>query len=223
MVKTVQDYRFYFLLLAAFVVIGGIYLSLTSKIDGIVFFSENRSNFLNETFILLTKLGEAPMYFVIGLLALAVRVRYSLLVFTTGLTVLATSSLLKVIFAIDRPMAYITKQNLVEKFNLIEGVQLHTGATSFPSGHSMSAFALYGLMVYLFPNKKRYALIFFSISLLVGLSRMYLMQHFWPDVYAGGITGACLALLIFTLHARIDTQKNSWLERPLYKIGGKRA
>jgi membrane-associated phospholipid phosphatase len=222
MVNTIQENRFYFWLMAAFVLIGGIYLALTNKIDGILFFSNNRTNFLNEAFILLTKMGEAPMYFLIGILVLAVRVRYALLVGTTGLAVLGTSFSLKMLFAVDRPMAFITKQNLLHEINFIDGVHLHTGATSFPSGHTMSAFAIYGLLVYFFPNKKRYALFFFCLSLLVGLSRMYLVQHFWPDVYVGGIIGAFLALLIFTLQNRFETQGNSWIDQPLYKIGRKR-
>lgn len=221
MLKTVQENRFYFSLMAAFVLVGGIYLALTNKIDGILFFSNNRTVFLNEAFVLLTKMGEGPMYILIGILALAVRVRYSLLIGTTGLLVLVTSFLLKMVFAVERPMAYITKQNLLHEFNFIEGVHLHTGATSFPSGHTMSAFALYGLLIYLFPRKKRYALLFFCLSLLVGLSRMYLVQHFWPDVYAGGIIGAFLALMIYTLQDRLDKQKSNWLERPLYQIGRK--
>lgn len=196
-------------------------MALTNKIDGILFFSNNRTNFLNEAFVLLTKMGEAPMYFLIGILALAVRVRYALLVGVTGLTVLGTSFSLKMLFAVDRPMAYITKQNLLHEFSFIDGVHLHTGATSFPSGHTMSAFAIYGLLVYFFPNKKRYALLFFCLSLLVGLSRMYLVQHFWPDVYVGGIIGAFLALLIFNLQSRIEAQKYNWLDRPLYQIGRK--
>ncbi len=208
---------------AVFILVGGIYLSQSGKADAILFFSENRSPLLNETFKFITRLGEAPMYFLIGIAALAVRLRYSLLVALTGLSVLGVSQALKYFFAEDRPITFFAKQNLTGKVNLIEGVDVHSGASSFPSGHTMAAFALYTLLILLLPTKKRYVALLFSLALLVGISRIYLVQHFWQDVYAGGIFGAVLATLIYVGQSRFETSNSGRLDRPLFRIGKKSA
>ena len=75
MAKTFKDYSVFFTLLGAFIVVGGIYLSVSSKVDAIFFFSENRTPVLNTAFGYITKLGEEPMYFVLALVALAYRLR----------------------------------------------------------------------------------------------------------------------------------------------------
>ncbi len=193
-------------------------MSQFDKVDAIYFFSENRSPLLNEAFKFINLLGEAYAYFLIGIGALAIRVRYSILVAMTGLVVMATSFGLKAYFAIDRPSAYFGKLNLLEKITLVDGIQLHAGATSFPSGHTMSAFALYSLVVFMLPSKKRYAAMFFTLALLVGLARIYLVQHFWPDVYAGGIVGVVLAMVIYSLLNLVQPDRSGWLDKPLFRF-----
>ncbi|MCF8244366.1 MAG: phosphatase PAP2 family protein [Saprospiraceae bacterium] len=215
MVKTVQENRFFFLLLSLFIFVGGVYLFQTNKVDAIFFFSENRSPFLNEAFKIVTHFGEGYAYIVIGLTALLIRFRYTLLVAITGITVMLVSFSLKAAFAFDRPMAFFTKQNLLDSLNLLDGVELHSGATSFPSGHTTSAFALYSLLVFLLPTKKSYAVGLFSLALLVGISRIYLVQHFWPDVYAGSILGVLLAMVIYAFQARFPISKTGWWDKSL--------
>lgn len=215
MVKTIRENGFYFTLLGCFIILGGLYLALTNKTDAIFFFSENRSPLLDSAFRFITKLGEGPMYFMIGIAALTVRLRYSLAVALTGLTVMAFSFGLKSLFAIDRPAAFFAKQNLTEQLSFVPGVDLHTGATSFPSGHAMSAFALYSLLALLLPSQKRYALPLFLLALLIAVSRLYLVQHFWPDVYVGGIIGAGLAMLWYGL---LGDTGEGWMDRSVLQV-----
>jgi len=67
---------------------------------------------------------------------------------------------------------------------------------SYPSGHSMSAMAFYGFLIYLclryqMPRSLRFLSIFF-LSLLIlsiGVSRVYLGVHYPSDVSAGWIGG----------------------------------
>ena len=219
MSKTIRENSFFFIVFGVFILVGGIYLGQTGKADAILFFSENRSPLLNEAFKFITHFGEATVYFLVGIAALAVRLRYSLLVALTGLSVLGVSQAMKYFFAEDRPITFFAKQNLAGKVNLIEGVDLNSGATSFPSGHSMAAFALYTLLILLLPSKKRYVALLFSVALLVGISRIYLVQHFWQDVYAGAILGAALATLIYVGQSRFETSNSGRLDRPLFRIG----
>jgi membrane-associated phospholipid phosphatase len=212
MANTFSENRIYFILMSLFIILGGIYLGQSDKVDAIFFCSDNRTPFLNEAFKIITRFGEAPAYFVIGLGALAVSYRHTLLVAFTGLTVMGLSFSLKAFFAIDRPMAFFAKQNLTDRLNLIEGIEMHTGATSFPSGHTMSAFALYSLLIFLLPKKHIYGAILFLLALLVGFSRIYLAQHFWPDVYAGGIIGAVWAVIIYSVQSYFPVGKVGWLD-----------
>jgi membrane-associated phospholipid phosphatase len=79
------------------------------------------------------------------------------------------------------------------QIHTVPGVEIHT-FNSFPSGHTATAFSLFLLTTYLFPNK--YAL---SIGIVYALacaySRVYLAQHFPLDL-AGGIFVSLLTLPI---------------------------
>ena len=83
--------------------------------------------------------------------------------------------------------------------NLIE----ETGY-SFPSGHSLTAFAFYGLIIYLIQtsnltkrSKKIYIILFSIIILVVGVSRVYLGVHFFTDV-VGAFSFSLAFLIIYT-------------------------
>ena len=77
------------------------------------------------------------------------------------------------------------------QIHTVAGVEIHT-FNSFPSGHTATAFTLFLLTTYLFPNK--YALsIGIIYAIVCGYSRIYLAQHFPLDL-AGGIFVALLTL-----------------------------
>lgn len=79
------------------------------------------------------------------------------------------------------------------QIHTVPGVEIHT-FNSFPSGHTATAFTLFLLTTYLFPNK--YALsIGIIYAIVCGYSRIYLAQHFPLDL-AGGIFVALLTLPI---------------------------
>jgi len=79
------------------------------------------------------------------------------------------------------------------QIHTVPGVEIHT-FNSFPSGHTATAFTLFILTTYLFPNK--YALtIGIVYAIVCGYSRIYLAQHFPLDL-AGGIFVSLLTLPI---------------------------
>ena len=79
------------------------------------------------------------------------------------------------------------------QIHTVAGVEIHT-FNSFPSGHTATAFTLFLLTTYLFPNK--YVLtIGIVYAMVCGYSRIYLAQHFPLDL-AGGIFVALLTLPI---------------------------
>lgn len=80
---------------------------------------------------------------------------------------------------------------------------LHEHSFSFPSGHSVVAVALYGMLLYLVLRhlhaawqKTLAVLAAFALATGIGLSRIYLGVHFPSDVAAGYFVGAVWVLAV---------------------------
>ena len=71
-----------------------------------------------------------------------------------------------------------------------------TGHSSFPSGHTATAFMLTTLLAFYFPGRKP-GLFFLTIAILTGYSRIYLSQHFPIDVLAGSLAGVLPSLAVY--------------------------
>lgn len=67
---------------------------------------------------------------------------------------------------------------------------------SFPSGHTLSSFAVAEVLSMYFTE---YKLIFMIIAFLIALSRIYLYVHYPTDVIAGIILGILCSKLIFII------------------------
>lgn len=93
------------------------------------------------------------------------------------------NDLLKNMFERDRPVEH----RLVEEVGY-----------SFPSGHSMVAFAFYGILAFLLWRHLRtrtartvVILLAITMTLLIGVSRIYLGVHYPSDVLGGYLASAC--------------------------------
>jgi undecaprenyl-diphosphatase len=80
---------------------------------------------------------------------------------------------------------------------------------SFPSGHSMSAFSLYGVIAFLLwrhlsTSISRGLLILFSIfmMIMIGVSRIYLGVHYPSDVLGGFLASGCLLAVSIWFYQR---------------------
>jgi membrane-associated phospholipid phosphatase len=103
----------------------------------------------------------------------------------------ATSSVLKLVFARPRP----------EVFPPLVPVDTY----SFPSGHTLAAMGLYGLMaILLWRGRQRgWAILSAAWVLVVGLSRIYLGVHYPSDVLASLALGTLWLVVIMAGHDRL--------------------
>jgi undecaprenyl-diphosphatase len=116
----------------------------------------------------------------------------------TGTTV---SNVLKTIF--DRPRPELTA---IAEY----------GAGSFPSGHSTASAVIYltlGLMLAKTAEKEEmktfYILTAIFLTLLVGISRLYLGVHYPTDVMAGWTIGAAWALICSLVASRLGSHREA--------------
>lgn len=171
----------------------------------------NRVHFpLGDTLVpYLTHFGDGAI-FAFGLIFLWIRFRdFFAILFTSLYTLLATTLLKQFVFAgAPRPAKYFPEGTL----ELVDGVKMHM-INSFPSGHTTAAFAFYGILALLVTQKYEWLRIpLFIIAMAVGLSRVYLNQHFLIDVWAG----MALGLVISYLGAMsADKIKAAWIDKKL--------
>ena len=97
----------------------------------------------------------------------------------------------------------------------------HESTYSFPSGHSLFALTLYGLIAYMIldrrtPGTKRFlvVLIAAAITLGIGISRIYLGVHWPTDVLAGYLTAALWLTAVISIDRRWRTHWQRSLRRP---------
>jgi len=121
----------------------------------------------------------------------------------------------KVVFAEwVRPIRYFGEE---QSLQLVEGVRVNA-LYSFPSGHTATAFMFFCFLSLIVPDK-RWGILFFLLALAAGLSRIYLVQHFFMDVYFGAIAGvAVTAAVFYFLQSSEYLQAQPWWNRPIFRL-----
>jgi membrane-associated phospholipid phosphatase len=185
--------------------------------DEILFFNAWRVEPLNTFFRGATYLGEAWPHVAAGVAALFWRYRFVLLIALNGLFALPIMYVLKDQFGVDRPNTYYDKLDLEASLVTVPGVRLNGGQTSFPSGHTMSAFSLCNLLALMAgPQRARWGLPLVVLAMLVGVSRIFLVQHFLSDVLAGAFLGLLLSSAVWRAGHSAFLQKQKWLDGRLH-------
>ena len=169
------------------------YLVITKKdlrIDSIVynFISQFINDNLTKIVKFITFLGSATIVILVTLVALITlkNKKIGLFMGIDLIVITLFQHLLKPLIGRVRPVGI----NLVKESSL-----------SFPSGHSLTAMAFYGYIIYLIYKsnlkyKKLYIILLGILILLIGLSRIYLGAHYVTDVL-GGFTFSLFYLVIF--------------------------
>jgi membrane-associated phospholipid phosphatase len=103
------------------------------------------------------------------------------------------------------------------KLHFVSSVEIHHWA-SFPSGHTSGAFTVFCLLAILFKNGLL-AVVFFILALMVGFSRMYLLQHFFLDTYVGAILGTGTTMICYYyFQYKTGMPLSEKLNRPVFDL-----
>ena len=174
-----------------------------------LFFWINSQNtpFLDHFFYWITYAGTAAFIIPIFLLLYFLKYRnayFLLLVVLCQIPSFLINQGLKFFFSAKRPAAVYADASW---WHTVEGLELHHH-NAFPSGHTAGAFAFFLVLSMLLNRKhKAWAIVFFTLAILVGYSRIYLSQHFFADVYFGSIEGVLTCLLGWMIAKPIIARK----------------
>ncbi len=197
----------FFLIGVLLLLAGFFYLLFTNQQgDELIAINALRTDRLDTFFISATRLGEPIAYVVVLLVAITFRLRTALFAALTGITVAIVAGLLKLYFAEARPMRYFFDnfEDTWHSLNLFDENMRNWGYSSFPSGHTASAFALYSFVCFNVHRPKiAISILCFLLALAVGFSRMYLLYHFLRDVTAGAFLGLLVAIVMFFLQWKL--------------------
>jgi membrane-associated phospholipid phosphatase len=168
---------------------------LIPKGDDVLLINNNFTPFQDWFFRLITLLGDGLIFLPIIIILLFVRFQYALTFAVVGIANgIVISFLKRVVFTdLKRPIAFLDNSLL----HFVEGVSVHS-SHSFPSGHTATAFAMAATFALCFKNKS-WTTMLFCMALLVGYSRIYLLQHYLVDVTAGAIIGTVCTVLVMRI------------------------
>ena len=139
-----------------------------------------------------TFVGDWIPYAVAGGL-LFYRYRMALFILVSQLATGLVSVIIKQTWNEPRPILYF-KENFPDiQLHQVLGEHMHS-SHSFPSGHTITAFAFF-LALAFFSKRPAIHFLYFVLAVLVGYSRVYLSQHFAIDVLAGSFVGVSVTVL----------------------------
>lgn len=168
--------------------------------------NELHTPFLDVFFKYATHLGNGWILLLLLLFALSRNYFLSLVfVITTIFESLLVQLVLKNGFFSDvvRPIGYIKDAELL---HYVEGVKLYS-LHSFPSGHTQTAFLVFTFLA-LFCKRTIGAYALILLAVIVALSRVYLLQHFFVDVFVGSIIGFTFLVIILFLFSKYSKLPN---------------
>jgi membrane-associated phospholipid phosphatase len=206
MKRLLAENKSFFGLFAALQLLGLICMLRFSREDLFLFIYRNRSPYLNNLFLYLTDLGDGLFFVVLIVVLCFIRFRLAFIALLSFLlTSIITHTMKGLVFAEQvRPKKFFEG---IHEILAVPGGKLFNN-NSFPSGHTVTAFAVFTLIA-LFIRHKQWGWLFCLLAVFIGLSRVYLAQHFFVDIYVGSWIGTLCSLLFYYLFM----MRSSFLDR----------
>ncbi len=203
--KLVYANRYFFIPYGVLLVLALIIQFTSTQFEVSLFVNSLHNSFLDTFFFINTQIGDGLFAAAIALVLLIFkRVYFWSSVLCFYVPALITQFLKRVVFSHHLRPSVLMKD--FTQLHYVPGVDMH-GLHSFPSGHTTSAFAVFLFLAFISSNKK-WGAGFLAISILVGLSRIYLLQHFFEDVLMGSCIGVVCCTFIYAIFETYREKSN---------------
>jgi membrane-associated phospholipid phosphatase len=176
--------------------------------------NQHYTTFFNYFFSITTHYGDGLIgVLILALLIVFVSIRDGLSITFLSLILSAIVQSMKHLWFGDivRPKLYLKDLPL----NYVPGIEIHS-FNSFPSGHTAQAFLLSFVLSQLI-KAPQWAFVFFCIAVFTAMSRVYLLQHFVVDVYAGAIA-SLICCVLYWKWVHVPYVSTRWESKPLIKF-----
>lgn len=148
-------------------------------------------NRFSRVLILATYFGDGYLWGLLGLYIIlfgtAREQNYVLIGLALTIVNIAVFRLVKTAMERSRPL--LNPQKLTLRFRLIDDF-------SFPSGHATIAFGISYTILHCYPDVMWAPIGAYTLSLMIGLSRIFVREHFPSDVIGGALLGTFLSVLL---------------------------
>lgn len=212
MKKEQDSFHLFLLVLYGLTLLGLITAALMiEKGQAVYWINGHHNSLLDKFFFVFTYLGDGLVFLPPLIALLFVRYRFALIAACAWVAHGVISHILKrwVFGDFPRPGAVLDHTLLY----FVPGVQVHDHF-SFPSGHTTTIFCL-AMLLSLVSGSRLFSLTMLVIALLVGYSRIYLLQHFLMDVAGGAVVGTLTTVVCWNIFQRYGHAP--WLDRRLKK------
>ncbi len=205
-----NNYQFY-TIYSIFLLFSIIFLLNYTNPEISLWFNGKHTSTFNFIFIFFTTIGDGSLFAIV----LIILGFYNMKHFFNGLILYLGSNIvthiIKLMYNSPRPLKFFGPEIL----NQIDGVSLHANF-SFPSGHTTSGFAIFLFLAFI-TKAKNISYIYISAAIMVGISRVYLLQHFYIDIFAGSIISVAICTLLYDYLDNIKKiQSKNWYNYSFY-------
>ena len=207
-----KKYRAFYIPYLVFVVTLVALIVCNEKADLHVWLTSYNCNMGDVFFHYFTYVGDWVPYAVVAGL-LFYRYRMALFVLVSQLATGLVSIVIKQTWNEPRPVLYFKEHYPAVQLHQVVGEHLHS-SHSFPSGHTITAFAFFMALSY-FTKRPSLHFLYFILAFLVGYSRIYLSQHFALDVLVGSFIGVSVTMLC---KFYLDKQELKWADGSLRDV-----
>jgi membrane-associated phospholipid phosphatase len=169
-------------------------LILTQKGDFLIWLNAHHTGAMDFFFTYWTHLGDGLVFAFLGILFLLTSYYRTIVLIAAVISqTIVIQGLKRFVFGdVVRPKRYFEN---FESFYQVPGVEIHS-ANSFPSGHTATAFTV-AVLLSLMTGSKRVSAVLMIMAILVGISRVYLLQHFFIDIYFGSMIGFLIGSVVY--------------------------
>lgn len=187
--KEIRRETFYVFLV--FSIVSVLFVSIINKHQLHLILNKFHSPFFDVFFKYVTYLGDGVMFGFVAILFLFFKKKVAYAIMVSGILTLLVIHLFKKVFflGILRPAGFFGEENL----HIVEGVKM-AYTNSFPSGHTATGFAIFTIVCFYF-SKSKSQYLWIALAILIGISRVYLSQHYWIDIFVGTLLGVLIGFL----------------------------